>query len=61
MLGSIPGLNGPPKIIKGEQPIINGDGDQTRDYVYVGDVVDAVVLSLGKKMSAIYNLPPARD
>lgn len=31
---------------RGEQPIINGSGDQTRDYVYVGDVVDAHVRAL---------------
>lgn len=29
------------KLINGEQPIINGHGEQTRDYVYVSDVVDA--------------------
>jgi UDP-glucose 4-epimerase len=29
------------KLLKGEQPIINGDGKQTRDYVYVKDVVEA--------------------
>jgi CDP-glucose 4,6-dehydratase len=28
------------KIFKGEQPIIRGDGSNTRDYLYVGDVVD---------------------
>ncbi len=29
------------KLLKGEQPQINGNGFQTRDYVYVGDVVEA--------------------
>jgi UDP-glucose 4-epimerase len=29
------------KLLKGQRPTIYGDGLQTRDYVYVGDVVDA--------------------
>ncbi|NQV13058.1 MAG: SDR family oxidoreductase [Parcubacteria group bacterium] len=29
------------KMIADEQPVINGDGKQTRDYVYVKDVVEA--------------------
>ena len=29
------------KLLRGEAPTIHGDGLQTRDYVYVGDVVDA--------------------
>ena len=29
------------KLLDGERPTIFGDGKQTRDYVYVGDVVDA--------------------
>ena len=33
------------KLLKGEQPVINGDGKQTRDYVYVKDVVEANWLS----------------
>ncbi len=31
---------------EGKQPIINGDGSHTRDYVYVGDVVKANVMAL---------------
>jgi UDP-glucose 4-epimerase len=29
------------KLLQGERPTVFGDGLQTRDYVYVGDVVDA--------------------
>jgi len=29
------------KLLSGEAPTINGDGTQTRDYVYVGDLVRA--------------------
>ncbi len=49
------------KMIKGEQPIINGDGKQTRDYTFVGDVVRANVLALRAKGSAIYNVGTARE
>jgi len=29
------------RMLGGEPPLINGDGEQTRDYVYVDDVVEA--------------------
>lgn len=44
------------KLLKGEQPIINGDGKQTRDYVFVGDVVKANVITLNDNNSDIYNI-----
>ncbi|MFZ4619761.1 MAG: GDP-mannose 4,6-dehydratase [Bacteroidota bacterium] len=44
------------KMIKGEQPIINGDGKQTRDYVFVGDVVQGVLLGLNYNGSDIFNI-----
>ena len=31
------------RILAGEAPTVFGDGRQTRDYVYVGDVVDAIL------------------
>jgi len=44
------------RMLKGEQPLINGDGRQTRDYVYVGDVVRANVLALDRDECNIYNI-----
>lgn len=44
------------KLLSGGQPIINGDGKQTRDYVFVSDVVRANVLSLQYRGSAVFNI-----
>lgn len=49
------------KLIKGEQPIINGDGKQTRDYVYVGDVVKANVLALQYQGTETFNIGTGRE
>jgi UDP-glucose 4-epimerase len=44
------------KLLKGEQPVINGSGEQTRDYVFVGDVVKANLLTLNDTSNDIYNV-----
>jgi UDP-glucose 4-epimerase len=44
------------RLLRGEQPVINGDGTQTRDYTFVGDVVRANVLALGCSGSHTYNV-----
>lgn len=44
------------RLLKTEQPIINGHGKQTRDYVFVGDVVRANLLGLTDETSDIYNI-----
>ena len=49
------------KILKGDQPTINGSGKQTRDYVYVKDVVSANILSLQKESSGIFNVGTSKE
>lgn len=44
------------RLLKGEQPIINGDGKQTRDYVFVGDVMQANAIALDFKETDIFNI-----
>jgi len=34
------------RLLRGQTAIVNGDGEQTRDYVYVGDVVRANLAAL---------------
>lgn len=47
------------KLLKNEQPIINGSGLQTRDYVFVGDIVKANLLTLNDEASDVYNIGTA--
>ncbi len=50
------------KILGNTQPVINGNGKQTRDYVYVGDVVKANLLALKNfNKSGIYNVGTGRE
>jgi UDP-glucose 4-epimerase len=42
-------------LAEGGTPTIYGDGRQTRDYVYVGDVVDAVLRARGQG-GGVYNV-----
>lgn len=43
------------KILKGEQPVIHCSGKQTRDFVYVKNIVEANIFSLSLS-SGIYNV-----
>jgi UDP-glucose 4-epimerase len=36
------------RLLRGESCVINGDGEQTRDYVYVADVAEAAVRALDR-------------
>jgi UDP-glucose 4-epimerase len=44
------------KLLSGGQPIIHGDGLQTRDYVYVEDVAEANASALRQKASGSFNI-----
>jgi UDP-glucose 4-epimerase len=44
------------KMLAGEAPVINGDGGQTRDYVYVKDVVAANVMAMNKDVAGAFNV-----
>jgi UDP-glucose 4-epimerase len=48
------------KILKGEKPVVYGDGNQTRDYIFVEDVVKANVLALEGK-EGIYNIGTGKE
>jgi UDP-glucose 4-epimerase len=44
------------KLWRGETPVINGAGEQTRDFVYVGDVARANLLALDEKVAGEINI-----
>jgi UDP-glucose 4-epimerase len=44
------------KMLAGGQPVINGGGLQTRDYVYVADVVRANMFALGHDRTGTFNV-----
>jgi UDP-glucose 4-epimerase len=44
------------QMLEGQQATINGNGEQERDYVYVGDVARASILALEKGDREIYNI-----
>jgi len=49
-------------LFDGKNPIVFGDGDQTRDYVYVGDVVSANLLALEKTTeNKLFNIATAKE
>ena len=41
---------------KGKKPVIYGNGEQTRDYIYIKDVVRAAVLAMESKTTGIFNV-----
>jgi UDP-glucose 4-epimerase len=44
------------KMLRGEPVTVNGDGRQTRDYVFVGDVARANLLAIEREVSGPVNI-----
>ncbi|KRE39735.1 NAD-dependent epimerase/dehydratase family protein [Paenibacillus sp. Soil724D2] len=44
------------KLLAGKQPLIFGDGEQTRDFIYVKDIIRANMAALSKGSRGIYNV-----
>jgi len=49
------------KILGGQKPVINGDGLQTRDYIFVSDVVKANLLALENSAIGEYNIGTSKE
>ena len=44
------------RVLAGQEPVIYGDGSQTRDYVYVGDVARAFTAAADNARPGIWNI-----
>jgi UDP-glucose 4-epimerase len=49
------------KFLAGQQPVINGDGLQTRDFTYVGDIAAANLLALAYPEAGTFNIGTGRE
>ena len=48
-------------LLAGEAPVIFGDGEQTRDFVYVGDVVTANIEAALSGRTGVYNVATGKS
>ena len=49
------------RLLSGKRCTIYGDGEQKRDYVYVGDVAEAVLSALTRDVGGVVNVATARE
>jgi len=49
------------RLRAGERPTVYGDGRQTRDYIYVGDVVAAMLAAAGSEATGAFNVGTGRE
>ncbi|HUS79541.1 MAG TPA: SDR family oxidoreductase [Patescibacteria group bacterium] len=44
------------RLLRGEAPRIDWDGEQTRDFIYVKDLVRALILAMERDVGGVYNI-----
>ena len=49
------------KILKNESPVIYGTGKQTRDFIYIDDAVEALIMLAEKSKNGIYNIGTGKE
>jgi UDP-glucose 4-epimerase len=47
-------------VINGQPPIVYGDGEQTRDFTYIDDVIQANILAAESKTTGVFNAAGGR-
>ena len=48
-------------LLRKQQPTIYGDGRQTRDFVYIEDVVEANIKALRSRVNGVYNIGSGKE
>jgi len=48
-------------MLKGEQPYIFGSGKQTRDFIYIKDVIEANILAMKRNKIGVYNIGTGKE
>jgi UDP-glucose 4-epimerase len=49
------------QLLAGNEAIVNGDGQQTRDFVYVADVAEANALALTSQAGGAFNVGTGKE
>ncbi len=49
------------KLIQNKSPIIYGNGNQTRDFIYVEDIVNANLLAADSNKTGVYNIASGKS
>ena len=49
------------KMLSGQQPVINSDGKQTRDFIFVNDAVEANILAAEKNKVGVFNISSGKE